>query len=38
MVSGLSFSPVLKDLKAFEKEKRYKTPFYESIEREGVLL
>ncbi|MBI4698962.1 MAG: nucleotidyltransferase domain-containing protein [Nitrospirae bacterium] len=36
--SGLSFTPVIKDLKAFEMEKKFKTPFYENIIREGVLL
>jgi predicted nucleotidyltransferase len=38
IASGLSFTPVLKDIQSFKKEKRYKTPFYESIEREGVTL
>ncbi len=38
MKSGISLSPVLKDVNAFEKEKRFKTPFYESIEKEGVML
>ncbi|MBF0328018.1 MAG: nucleotidyltransferase domain-containing protein [Nitrospirae bacterium] len=38
MQSGVSFSPVIKDLKAFEKEKNFHTPFYEAIEREGVLV
>jgi predicted nucleotidyltransferase len=35
---GLSFSPVIKDLKVFEKERDFKTPFYENIKREGILL
>lgn len=36
--SGLSFTPVIKDIKAFELEKRFNTPFYGNITREGVLL
>jgi len=35
---GLSFSPVIKDVTAFEKERRFRTPFYENIMREGVTL
>lgn len=38
MRSGLSFSAVVKDLMAYEEEKKHKTPFYESIKQEGVLL
>ena len=38
MKSGLSFSPVVKDLKAYEEEKKHNSPFYENIKREGVLL
>lgn len=38
MRSGLSFTPVIKDINAFEMEKRFKTPFYENIMREGVPL
>ena len=36
--AGLSFTPVIKDLSAFEMEKRYHSPFYESLITEGVLL
>lgn len=36
--SGLSFTPVIKDVRSFEKEKKFKTPFYENIMKEGVRL
>lgn len=36
--AGLSFTPVVKDARAFELEKRFHTPFYENITREGVPL
>lgn len=36
--SGISFSAVIKDIKAFEMEKYFNTPFYKNIMREGVLL
>lgn len=36
--SGLSFTPIIKDAKAFEKEKLFHTPFYENIMREGIAL
>lgn len=36
--AGLSFAPVIKDAAAFEMEKRFQSPFYENIVREGVLL
>ncbi len=36
--SGISFGTVIKDIKDFELEKKFKTPFYENIMREGVLL
>ena len=38
MKSGLSFAPVIKDIRAFEMEKKYKTPFYENIKKEGMRL
>jgi uncharacterized protein len=38
MKKGLSFSPVIKDVKSFEMEKKFRTPFYENIIKEGVLL
>jgi hypothetical protein len=36
--SGLVFTPLVKDLEAFESEKRFKTPFYENLTREGIVL
>ena len=36
--SGLIFTPLIKDQKAFESEKRYHTPFYENLTREGITL
>jgi predicted nucleotidyltransferase len=36
--SGLFFSPVIKDIRAFEMEKKYHTPFYKNIMKEGVLF
>ena len=36
--AGLSFTPVLKDARAFELEKEHNTPFYQNITREGVAL
>ena len=36
--SGIPFSTVIKDIKDFELEKKFKTPFYENIIREGLLL
>ena len=36
--SGLSFTPVVKDARAFEMEKGFHTPFYENVTREGVSL
>lgn len=36
--SGLSFTPVVKDARAFEMEKGLHTPFYENVTREGVAL
>ena len=38
MKSGLSFAPLVKDHRAFEKEKGFHAPFYENIVREGVSL
>lgn len=35
---GLSFTPVIKDIKAFELEQRFHTPFYESVMKEGISL
>ena|SRR3990172_5784511 len=36
--SGTSFTPVIKDARALELEKKFHTPFYENIVREGVPL
>lgn len=36
--SGTSFTPVVKDVLAFELEKKFHSPFYENIAKEGVLL
>jgi len=35
---GIFFSPVIKDIAVFEREKKYNTPFYQNIKKEGVLL
>lgn len=35
---GISFAPVIKDAGAFELEKRFETPFYGNILKQGVLL
>jgi|MudIll2142460700_1097286.scaffolds.fasta_scaffold146706_3 predicted nucleotidyltransferase len=36
--SGLIFTPVIKDAKAFEQEKDFHTPFYENILKGGILF
>ncbi len=36
--SGFRFTPVVKDLKAFESEKKFNTPFYENLTKEGIVL
>lgn len=36
--SGTSFTPVIKDVRAFELEKKFHAPFYENISKGGVLL
>ena len=36
--SGLVFTPLIKDQKAFESEKKFNTPFYENLIREGITL
>jgi len=35
---GILFSPIIKDIAVFEGEKKYNTPFYQNIKKEGVLL
>jgi uncharacterized protein len=36
--AGVSLAPVIKDISSFEQEKRYHTPFYENIMKDGVPL
>lgn len=36
--AGLSFTPLLKDARAFDLERGFHTPFYENVAREGVPL
>ena len=36
--SGLQFTPLIKDLKAFQSEKKFKTPFHENLTKEGIPL
>lgn len=38
MKSGVLFSPVIKDIQAFGMEKKYRTPFYKNIMKEGILF
>ena len=35
---GYSFTPVVKDVRAFARERELSTAFYENVEREGVAL
>lgn len=37
-LTAIPFSPVIKDRKVFEKEKRYKTGFARAIEEEGITI
>ncbi len=36
--SGLFFTPLIKDKNAFESEKKFHTPFYDNLMREGIVL
>lgn len=36
--AGASFTPVVKDVRSFEREKEHHTPFYDAIVKEGVLV
>jgi len=36
--TNISFSPVIKSLEVFEKEKAYNTTFYRNIKKEGVAF
>jgi len=38
MQYNLSFTPLIKDEKAFELEKKYNSPFYNNIIHEGIQL
>lgn len=38
LTTGIPFSPVIKDISTFEKEKDYNTSFYKNVTKEGVLL
>jgi len=35
---GVPFAPLIKDQRAFEKERAFKTPFYTNILNEGISL
>lgn len=36
--AGVVFSAVIKQMEVFEKEKRFNTPFYQNIKKEGVVF
>ncbi len=36
LASGVSFEPVIKSQESYEREKRYRTLFYENIINEGI--
>ena len=36
--TNIPFSPIVKSIYAFEKEKKYKTGFFKNIETEGVIF
>lgn len=36
--AGVSFSAVIKQMEIFEKEKRFNTPFYQNIKKEGIVF
>lgn len=38
LISGLPFAPVIKSQAAFDSERRYHTPFFQNINREGISL
>lgn len=35
---GLSFTPVIKDVHSFELEKKFNSPFYQNVMKEGISL
>ena len=37
-MSGLNFTPVIKDSGSFEHEREFNTPFYQNIQKEGLLI
>ena len=36
--SGIAFDPVIKDSASFALERRYHTPFYENVSRDGIAV
>jgi predicted nucleotidyltransferase len=36
--SGISFIPVIKDCGAFDLERKYNSPFYNNIKKEGIPI
>lgn len=36
--TGIPFSPIIKHLESFEKEKAFNTTFYRNIKREGMVF
>ena len=38
LASGVSFEPVIKSLESYEREKQYRTLFYENIVNEGIQV
>jgi len=38
LATGIPFSPVIKDVRTFEKEKEYNTSFYKNVVEKGVSL
>ena len=36
--SGIPFDPVIKDSASFALERRYHSPFYENVSREGIAV
>ena len=38
LLSGIPFDPVIKDSASFALERRYHSPFYENVSREGIAV
>ncbi len=36
--SSVFFSPLIKDSSSFELERKYNSPFYKNIVKEGILI